>query len=143
MMFKIFGSIIVAGLVLSLALLDFPININRLFLIADRIALSEDPDVMEREILAIVPIDSSVDRAKQLMEKNGFDCTFTKNGNFTRARADKNAPGVMRHQAYNNLDYLYCNFSRGLLVQRRWQVAIIHTEKSVKSVAVSTFLIGL
>lgn len=109
----------------------------------NKIALSEDPDVVEREILRIVPIDSSIDRAKQIMEKNGFNCQFTENGTFARMRIDKNAPSGTRHQVYENVDYLYCANSKGFLVQRRWQVAIFHTEKYVKSVAVSTWLVGL
>jgi hypothetical protein len=90
-----------------------------------------------------VPIDSSIDRAKQIMEKNGFNCQFTENGTFARMRIDKNAPSGTRHQVYENVDYLYCANSKGFLVQRRWQVAIFHTEKYVKSVAVSTWLVGL
>ncbi|WP_373540308.1 hypothetical protein [Chamaesiphon sp.] len=143
MMFKIFGSIIVAGLALSLALVYLPINMSRLFLSEDKIALSEDPDVVEREILRIIPIDSAIDGAKQMMEKNGFGCKFIKNGEFARVRTDRNAPGGSRQQVYRNVDYLYCDASQGFLVQRRWQLAIIHVGKQVKSVAVSTGLVGL
>jgi hypothetical protein len=143
MMFKIFASIIVAGLALSLVLLYLPINMSRLFLMGNKIVLSEDPDVVERQILLMMPIDSSIDRAKQLMEKNGFSCKFTQNSEFIRMRIDKNAPGGTRHQVYEDVDYLYCNASQGFLVQRRWQAAIFHAEKNVKSVAVSTWLVGL
>ncbi len=120
-----------------------PTDLSRIFLGADKIALSEDPDLVEQEILRLVPIDSSIDRAKQIMEKNGFGCKFTENGAFARVRIDKNAPGGTRHQVYENVDYLYCDASQGFLVQRRWQVAIYHAKKQVKSVAVSTGLVGL
>jgi hypothetical protein len=90
-----------------------------------------------------MPIDSSIDRAKQIMEKNGFRCEFTENGAFARTRDGKNAPGEIRQQVYENVDYLYCDASRGFLVQRRWQVAIGYQEKLIKFVAVSTGLTGL
>ena len=108
MMFKIFASIIVAGLALFLALVYLPINMSRLFLIKNKIALSEDPDAVEQEILKMMPIDSSIDRAKQIMEKNGFSCKFIKNGEFARSRTDRNvAGGAWQQQVYKNVDYLY------------------------------------
>lgn len=103
----------------------------------------DDPDVMEQEILRFMPIGSSIELGKKIMEQNGFKCEYMENSTFSRVRHDENAPGRIRQTVYRNADFLYCDISKGFfLVERRWQSVIVHENRIVTMVSVSTGLIG-
>lgn len=102
------------------------------------------PDLMEQEILRFIPIDSSIEQAKYLMEKNGFKCEYIKNGTFSRSRDNENGRDRTRQAIYKNIDYLYCDITKSFfIVNRRWQASIVHENTKVTQVFVSTGLIGL
>lgn len=102
----------------------------------------EEPDLMEQEIMRVIPLGSSISEAKKIMEGNGFKCEYVEKGSFVRERDDSNAPGRVRQTSYEGIDYLYCDQSRGFIVSRRWQAAIVHEDSKVTVVAVSTALTG-
>ncbi|MGB3693925.1 MAG: hypothetical protein WA999_14470, partial [Spirulinaceae cyanobacterium] len=112
--------------------------------LGNRFQFHDDPDLMEEEISQFIPVGSSIDRAKRIMESNSFKCDYRENGTFVEARDDPNFPGG-KYTTYRRIDYLYCDLSKivGVLRERRWQAAIVHDEnREVKMVIVSTGLTG-
>lgn len=85
---------------------------------------------MAQTISAHAPIGMSVDQAQKFMEREGFRCSRQTNAEF--AGLD------------GRFDYLYCDRSEREmpLVDRRWQVAIIHHEGKVVRVVANTGLVG-
>ncbi len=111
---------------------------------AEKMQFYEDPDLMEQEILHYIPIDSSITDAKKIMEQNSFKCEYREKGTFAKERYIENAPGRVRQIVYENVDFLYCDISKGFfLVSRRWQASLVHRGEFVTQVSVSTGLIGL
>ncbi|MDY6785132.1 MAG: hypothetical protein SW833_21745 [Cyanobacteriota bacterium] len=97
---------------------------------------------MEQEIQRFIPLGSSVTEAREIMESNGFECDYIEDRRFTRERGSPDSPGTGRTIIYESIDYLYCDISKGFIVSRRWQVAIIHEDRQVTLIAVSTGLTG-
>jgi hypothetical protein len=88
----------------------------------------EEPPRMVEAILGRVPVGTPVDDAQRFMEREGFTCTRTADGKFLDREG---------------LDYVYCDRSEGEgVVQRRWQVAIVHRDGKVAEVLASTGLVG-
>ncbi|MDY6785133.1 MAG: hypothetical protein SW833_21750 [Cyanobacteriota bacterium] len=98
---------------------------------------------MEQEIQRFIPLGSSVVEAREIMESNGFVCEYAENERFSRVRDDPSAPGRIRQTIYENVDYLYCDISKGFIVSRRWQAALVHEDSQVTFISVSTGLTGL
>ncbi|NES73130.1 MAG: hypothetical protein F6K24_52030, partial [Okeania sp. SIO2D1] len=98
----------------------------------------DDPDVMEQEILRLIPLGSSIEKAKEIMENNGFQCEYFENDSFVRVRDDPNGRPRVRQTLYENVCHLYCDISKGLIVQRRWQASIVH-ERGVVSRTLEVF----
>lgn len=96
-----------------------------------KINLSENPEEVKRSILKVIPPGSDINRAKIIMEKNGFKCSFVKDSSF----ADKNS-------IYQHIDFLYCDIEKGFIVGRRWQVAVVVKNSLVSEIFVSTGLTG-
>lgn len=109
---------------------------------AGKMRFHEDPDLMEQEILHHTPIGSPIADAKIIMEQNGFKCEYREKETFAEVRYDKNAPGRLRQTVYEDVDSLYCDISKGFIVARRWQASLVHKERLVTEVSVSTGLIG-
>lgn len=88
------------------------------------IKLTDNEYLTTQEILRHVPAGSSVNDAKHLMEKNGFECSF-----------EGDTKGT----------YLYCDIHKSMdpLVTRRWQVIIRYQNENVTSISVTTGVIGL
>ncbi|NEO84148.1 MAG: hypothetical protein F6J87_07835 [Spirulina sp. SIO3F2] len=103
----------------------------------------EDPDLMEEEIGRLIPLGSSVEQARKVMELSGFECEYFENGSFARVRNAHDSPGGMDATYYDGVDGLYCQFHRGVFVETRWQSLIAHEEGKVTVIAVSVGLIGL
>ena len=74
-----------------------------------------------------IPIGTPIDDARRFMELEGFE--------YSRKT---NEPFLDR----NGLDYIYCDRSDGSLIQRRWQIAVIHRDGKVSEVLASTGLVG-
>lgn len=110
---------------------------------AGKMRFHEDPDLMEQEILHYIPIGNPIADAKTIMKQNGFKCEYREKGTFVEERYDENAPGRVRQTIYEDVDFLYCDISKGFfIVARRWQAALIHRERLVTKISVSTGLIG-
>jgi hypothetical protein len=87
----------------------------------------EEPTRMIEAVLGQVPVGTPVDDAQRFMEREGFKCSRTSNAAFG-GRA--------------GLDYIYCDRSEGGIVQRRWQVAVVHRDGKVVEVLASRGLVG-
>src|SRR5438128_778330 len=66
---------------------------------------------MKNRVAALVPLGASAADAAARMSTAGFICTVYKQQPFGRPS--------------EKLDYLYCARSEGLVVQRRWQIALV------------------
>ena len=91
----------------------------------------KDPSKMKGVVLKAVPVGSRIEEARRFMEREGFRCSPQTKSSF--ADHDGTRKGI---------DYLYCDRSEGLIVSRRWQVAIVHSGDRVTDVLANTGLIG-
>jgi len=91
---------------------------------APEIHLTEDTDVTTQEILKQIPVGSSIENAEQVMLQEGFECS---------------------HQVDSKGTFLYCDIQKNekAPVSRRWQIIIRYQKSKVRSVSVTTGLIGL
>jgi hypothetical protein len=87
----------------------------------------EDPPRMVEVILGRIPVGTPLSEAERFMTSEGFACRHTADGAFLDRRG---------------LSYLSCDRSTGVVVQRRWQVAIGARDGKVDEVLASTGLIG-
>jgi hypothetical protein len=87
----------------------------------------EEPPRMVEAVLGQVPVGTPVEDAQRFMEQEGFACSREANAEFLDRKG---------------LDYLYCDRSEGGIVQRRWQVAVVHRDGKVTEVIASTGLVG-
>jgi hypothetical protein len=88
--------------------------------------IEESPRMVET-ILSQIPVGTPVDDAQRFMEREGFKCSRSIGESFGD---------------HKGLDYIYCDRSEGLVVQRRWQVALVHRNGKVIEVLASTGLVG-
>jgi hypothetical protein len=82
---------------------------------------------MTSVILSQVPINTALEDAQKFMELEKFSCSRSSDAEFGDRKG---------------LDYLYCDRSEGWIVQRRWQVAVVHQDSKVTEVLASTGLVG-
>jgi hypothetical protein len=89
----------------------------------------ENAEKTRAGILERVPVGTPVERAADIMRANGFTCESMRNAAFLDRE---------------RIDFLYCDRERavGLMVGRRWQVALVEEEGRVMDVLVGTGLIG-
>ncbi len=90
-----------------------------IFLWPGRTSGVEDAAGMERSILLAIPIGTPVSDARRFMVAEGFECR------------DSTEPG-----------YMYCDRHDGSVVQRRWQVSLVHRHGKLTEVRVDTGLVG-
>ena len=101
----------------------------------NQVYLSDDTAAVEREILRVVPLQSDVTQAKATMEQNGFACTQMKDEEF--------ATFVNGRQiTHLKAKFLYCDREQGWIIQKRWQIAIVHRDNRVVEVHASYGLTG-
>ncbi len=113
--------------------------------LGNRFKFHDDPDLMEEEISQLIPVGSSIDRAKRIMESNGFKCEYIENDTFSRVREDPNFPGG-KHTLYRGVDFLSCDRSKMVAVLRevKWLAAIVYDEnREVTFISVNVGLTGL
>ena len=96
-----------------------------------KIELSRNTDSVKKSILEIIPAGTEINTAKSIMEKNGFTCSFMTDASF--------ADSV---KIYDHIDFLYCDFRKGFIITRRWQVAIVFRKSLVTDVYATTGLTG-
>ncbi|MGB5969242.1 MAG: hypothetical protein WBG70_13040 [Spirulinaceae cyanobacterium] len=115
------------------------------WVLGNRLEFHDDPDLMEEEISQFIPVGSSTNQAKRIMESNGFKCEYNENLTFSKVRDDPNFPGG-KYTTYRGVDYLSCDRSKmvAVLRERRWQVAIVHDEnREVTFISVNIGLTGV
>ncbi len=100
-------------------------------IVQKNIELTESPKETRSNILRVIHQGTSVQNAKKIMEQAGFKCEMQNDKPFSAGK-----------QYYEHLNYLYCDKERGMVVSRRWQVAIVRQGNNVSDVLVSTGLIG-
>jgi hypothetical protein len=89
--------------------------------------LSDKPVQAESQIQTWVPVGTQAARAQEIMQQHGFTCDTVTNANF----AD-----------LSGVDFVYCRYSKGNIVQRHWMAALILKEQAVSSIRVQTALTG-
>jgi hypothetical protein len=89
------------------------------------IRILENPDEMTAEVLSFVPIGTSLQAARNTMERNGFTCSLSR---------DEDSPR----------DFLYCDIKAPWKapVVLRSQVQITCDQSGVTGVAISSGFIG-
>lgn len=94
-----------------------------------KIKLDESPEKTKEILLSHIPVGSDEMFAKKTMEENNFKCKHTNKGEFLDI---------------NNIDFIYCDREdwKGILVFRRWQIAIILKKNRLENIQVSTGLLG-
>ncbi|MFL9457945.1 hypothetical protein AB0758_44065 [Tolypothrix bouteillei VB521301_2] len=109
-----------------------------------RLRFSENPDIMEQEILRVIPPGTPIAKAKKIMERNLFKCEYGENKMVSRYRK---VPGtsVPEETYFGRVDRLMCRRSKqykGYPVTQDWIVAIIHENGFVTTLVVNYGLTG-
>jgi|APDOM4702015191_1054821.scaffolds.fasta_scaffold872431_2 hypothetical protein len=87
----------------------------------------KEPTRMAEAILGQVPLGTAVDDAQQFMEQEGFKCSRSTNADFGHRQG---------------LDYINCDRAAGDVVQRRWQIALVHKNGKIVEILSNTGLVG-
>ena len=100
-------------------------------LIGCRAPFRDDESEARMQLLEIAPIGSDARDALPILESRGFKCKWSKQEEFY-GLTGKN-------------DYLYCDIEKlaGILVTRRWQLALIHENYIVTDAKFGIGLTGL
>lgn len=103
-----------------------------------KIKMHSNVKAMKEEVLKRVPIGSSIEYAKDVMEKNGFKCKMMWNESF--ADHDDKGNNITR----KGMDFLYCDKEKMVfpLILRRWQIVIIHQKGIVSEVVPAISVTG-
>jgi hypothetical protein len=107
-----------------------------------KMLMHEDAKSMKKEILMKVPIGSSIQDAKPIMEENDFGCKRHTNDGFVEMQEnDPEGKGSIVHE---NADFLLCakNGTPFLGVFREWRVSIVHKNDVVSDIFVNTWVTG-
>ena len=102
--------------------------------------MGDDPAALRAAILRRTPVGTPIDRSQRLLETAGFSCRMERDAGFAEFPPESKHEIVHKHE-----DFLYADRERlvGLLMKRRWQVAVVHDRQDrVSAVYVSTGLIG-
>ena len=89
----------------------------------------EQPALMQSTLVKNIPKGTPLADAKRFMEREGFECSITRNGSFS---------------GRDGIDYIYCDRHDrvDIWVSRRWQIALVLEDDTVADVSVSHGLIG-
>jgi hypothetical protein len=87
----------------------------------------EEPPRMVEAVLSRIPVGTPIEDAERFMEREGFACVRATQAEFLDRKG---------------LNYIYCDRTEGGIVQRRWQVAVVHKDGEVTEIITSTGLIG-
>jgi hypothetical protein len=93
----------------------------------------KDPAAMKSALLRIVPPGTSLPKAREAMEHEGFTATEKQDASFAE-----------QGKLHNKIDYLYCDRTESAKfpVERRWQVALVSDGAQVINILVSMGLTG-
>ena len=105
--------------------------------------MHDDAKSTKEEILKKVPIGSSIQDAKRIMEENGFKCKMYTNATFYEDQ--ENDPEGKGEIVHENTDHLLCHKEGAsfLYVYREWSVVIVHKNNVVSDIFVKTWVTGL
>ncbi|MEZ0273052.1 hypothetical protein [Methylobacillus sp. MM3] len=92
---------------------------------------SHEETEAKNQLLLLAPLGSDARQAKPILEEKGFKCHWVPNSTFSGIKG--------RH------DFLYCDLEKlvGVLVSRRWQLALIHKDFVVTNAKFGISLTGL
>jgi len=90
-------------------------------------ALSDQPTQAAAQIRAWIPVGTSQTDAQRIIEQHRFTSSLKTNCSFGNLKA---------------ADFLYCDYSTGWPVSRRWQVALVVSGGKISDVQVATGLSG-
>lgn len=111
-------------------------------LLGEKIWFHKNPDVMEKEILHILAVGSSVDKAKVIMKRNGFKCEDVQNGVYYRYRDIR--IDYSEGTEHSHVNFLDCRINRPSLINTQyWWTQIEYRDKSVTHISVSYRNVGL
>jgi hypothetical protein len=123
---------------LCVAALIIAMNTYRQFGSSD--LLKQDGQQTREAVLTRIPLGTSIFRAKEVMEAEGFRCSMLNNTGFAEDRPG----GPQISHAPANL--LWCDSgdrsTRALFISKRWQVSFVDEAGSVSNVAVGVGLTG-
>jgi hypothetical protein len=93
----------------------------------------KDPAAMKSALLQLVPPGTSLPKAREAMEHEGFTVTEKHDASFAE-----------QGKVHNDIDYLYCDRTESARfpVERRWQVALVSDGTKVTNILVSVGLTG-
>lgn len=105
---------------------------------------------MKEEVLAQIPIESSIGHAQEVMEKSGFECEMVWNKSFGDYDEQGNPippPLALPQIGGKRVDFLFCDKEKAAFpyifpVTRRWQIAIVHKHGIVTEIRVAISLTG-
>ncbi len=98
-----------------------------------KVTLHNNVKRMKAEVLKRIPVGSSIEHAKAVMEKSGFICEMRWNEFF----AEYDEQGI---QTTRKGDFLYCDKEKATfpwICTTRWQIAIVHKNRVVTEALVS------
>lgn len=93
----------------------------------------KDPVAMKAALVRIVPPGTSIGKAREAMEHEGFKVTEKRNASFAE-----------QGRVHEKIDYMYCDRTEtaSFSIERRWQVALINDGARVTDILVSMGLTG-
>ncbi len=94
---------------------------------------ADTPAAMKAALQQLIPSGTPLDQARRTMEKAGYKVTDETSASFSEE-------GVV----HRGINYLYCDCTERahLIIERRWQIALIYTGDSVSDILVSMGLTG-
>lgn len=101
--------------------------------------MHKNEKAMKQEIAKQIPIGSTIEDARRIMEANGFKCEMRER----ESLADKDQDGRIVTHRY--LDFLSCGKEKPTwwLTERRWQVLLVHEGGIVSEIVVAISLTGM
>lgn len=107
----------------------------------------DDPVVMKAALVEHVPIGTPVSAARRFMESEGFICEPRSNSSFIERRSWSD-----REPKHEGIDFLGCHRREslgvnkyglgGLLMSRKWNVALVNDGSIVTDILVSHYIDG-
>lgn len=99
----------------------------------DKIHFYEDTVEMKTEILRYIPIGSSLEKARDILQKNELKYKMKTDASFSDGKTLK-----------KHMDYLYFEKSTtgNGLIRKRWQFAIVYKDDKITAILVSFGRIG-
>ncbi|BAT56959.1 hypothetical protein NOS3756_59710 (plasmid) [Nostoc sp. NIES-3756] len=128
-------------IVIALIVLGVLLSLGISLASTPRLHFYENPDMMEQEILRVIPPGTPIADAKKIMERNWFKCEYYEN-NMVRRIREVSATSEPESTYFGRVDTLLCKRSKGFIVTQDWIVDIVHKNNQVTIVIVNYGLTG-